>query len=158
MKRIYLDMERCLACRSCIWACRLKHSQTRNLFSLIEEKPSPRARLKVAKYKVRPFVLQCRHCFDAYCYFACISGAIRKTASGVNIDPGKCVHCYSCLMVCPYGAIAIAEKGPTAVKCDHCEDQAVPACVSACPTQALFYGQEDEFFAVLEKRRKACTT
>jgi carbon-monoxide dehydrogenase iron sulfur subunit len=54
------------------------------------------------------------------------------------------VGCWSCIMVCPFGAIVRNEDCRQAVKCDHCMDRDNPACVEACPTRALVYCEEEE--------------
>jgi carbon-monoxide dehydrogenase iron sulfur subunit len=48
-------------------------------------------------------------------------------------------------MVCPYGVIGRKKEQRVAVKCDRCPDRDQPACVDACPTQALFYAEEEAF-------------
>jgi len=158
MKRIYFDQERCLACKSCVLACLLKHSQTKNLFSALQERPVPRARISLLNQAGKPLAVQCRHCPDPYCVFACISGALKKEAGTLILDSKKCVHCYSCIMVCPYGAIRMLHQWHQAGKCDLCADQETAACVESCPTGALFYGEQKEFEKLIRKRRKACTT
>jgi carbon-monoxide dehydrogenase iron sulfur subunit len=72
--------------------------------------------------------------------YACISGAIRRDTDGVvRTDTDKCIGCWTCVMVCPYGVIGRHLEEHKAVRCDRCPDRDVPACVSACPTGALVY-------------------
>ena len=56
----------------------------------------------------------------------------------VNCDEDKCVGCWSCIMVCPYGVIKrdISAKR-VASKCDMCIDEKIPVCVKNCPNEAL---------------------
>lgn len=153
MKRIYCKIERCLSCRSCEIACAVAHSQSQRLVGAIREHPLPKHRIHVvsideegAPYFIRSIALQCRHCEDPLCAQACISGGISRhveTGEIVN-DPGKCVACWSCIMVCPFGVIVRYEDCHRAVKCDHCPDRDNPACVEACPTQALLYCEQEE--------------
>jgi formate dehydrogenase iron-sulfur subunit len=42
------------------------------------------------------------------------------------------------------------ERGQIMVKCDLCKDKSELACVAACPTNALVYG---EFSQILRERR-----
>jgi carbon-monoxide dehydrogenase iron sulfur subunit len=53
-----------------------------------------------------------------------------------------------CAMVCQFGAISAHPRTGIAVKCDFCPDRLkrglTPACVEACPTQALLYGEEED--------------
>ncbi|HOJ39712.1 MAG TPA: 4Fe-4S binding protein [bacterium] len=158
MKRIFFDQERCLACRSCLLACWLKHSRTKYLPEAILEKPGPVPRIRVTRQADKSLVLQCRQCPEPYCLSACISGAITRKDEVPVINRDRCVHCYSCLMVCPYGVIAMDRENPVAVKCELCQDEEVPPCVSSCPTKALFFGQASEFEEVKKKRRSRCIT
>jgi carbon-monoxide dehydrogenase iron sulfur subunit len=71
---------------------------------------------------------------------ACISGAIYRDEDGVvRTDAGKCIGCWTCVMVCPYGVIGRHLEDHKAYRCDRCPDREIPACVSACPTGALVY-------------------
>ena len=45
--------------------------------------------------------------------------------------------CWTCVMVCPYGAIKIDQQGRVIAKCDRCTELEVPACVANCPNAAL---------------------
>jgi Fe-S-cluster-containing dehydrogenase component len=59
-----------------------------------------------------------------------------------------------CAMVCQFGAISAHTSRRTALKCDGCPDRLTiglrPACVDACPTRALEFGEEEDL--VSEKR------
>jgi carbon-monoxide dehydrogenase iron sulfur subunit len=79
-------------------------------------------------------------------------GAIRSDIhTGLKIvDPARCIHCGMCAMACPYYAIryhadCTAPDGrQAAIKCDGCHRRLdagqVPACVTACKTGALTFG------------------
>ena len=144
MKRIFCEIERCLACRSCELACAAAHSV-----------PRPRIRVeaideKGSFHRVRAIAIQCRHCEDPACAWACISGGIRKDRETgyITFSLEQCVGCWSCIMVCPVGAITRNEEMHQALKCDRCPDLELPACISACPTSALILSED----AVMEKR------
>ena len=98
----------------------------------------------------------CMHCVDPVCMIGCPTGAIhREGAEGqVDINPDTCIGCSICAQSCPYGTIqmvalhdeeglpVVAEETGApirrATKCDLCIDQpGGPACVSACPHDAL---------------------
>lgn len=86
------------------------------------------------------FAIQCRHCPDAPCVEACISGAMSRNEKTevVNCDEDKCVGCWSCIMVCPYGVIKRNYSvRKVASKCDLCVDEELPVCVKNCPNEAL---------------------
>lgn len=151
MKRIYCQIEQCLGCKSCEIACAIEHSESKTLVGAIQEESMPNSRIHVemiddggTAYHYRNIAVQCRHCDDSACVEACISGAIRKNDSvgDVEIDEEKCVGCWSCIMVCPFGAIV--KNHHRAMKCDLCPDREIPACVEACSTHALVYCEREE--------------
>jgi anaerobic carbon-monoxide dehydrogenase iron sulfur subunit len=152
MKKIVCQIQNCLSCRSCELACATAHSQSKELEAAMREKDLPKHRVRIEYLdeqgdlrRVRAIAIQCRHCKEALCAQACITGGIAKDpeTGDTVMDPEKCVGCWSCIMVCPVGAIVKNEKGDLALKCDHCTDLDTPACVSACPTRALVYFDEE---------------
>lgn len=153
MKKIYCKIQNCLACRSCELACAAAHSESKDLVEAVKENRLSRPRIHVecidekgTLQRVRAIAVQCRHCEEALCEQACISGGIRRDESTgdiiVNLD--KCVGCWSCIMVCPVGAIVKNEEMHQALKCDHCPDLDIPACIAACPTGALVLEETGE--------------
>lgn len=153
MKEIFVRLDRCVGCHTCEIACAVEHSQSKNLFSAIAEHPTPKRRLFVEWVApTHKLPVLCRHCTDAPCMHACISGAIRRTAEEVIItDTDKCIGCWTCVMVCPYGVIGRHRETQRAYRCDRCPDREVPACVDACPTRALVYRTVEEFSAGVRK-------
>ncbi|MFQ6057790.1 MAG: 4Fe-4S dicluster domain-containing protein [Anaerolineae bacterium] len=149
MKQIFVRLDRCTGCHTCELACAVEHSASKNLFAAIFETPLPRKRLWVEQAADRKFPILCRHCEDAPCLAACISGAIYRDPAreGVVMQRSeKCIGCWTCVMVCPYGVVGRQTNGRTvAVKCDRCPDLETPACVESCPTRALVYAEVEEF-------------
>ena len=138
MSKIFCDIKKCLGCRSCEIACAVEHSKTKSLFGAVFEDDIPVHRVKVEHAVVEPIPVRCQHCKDAKCVIACMSGAMSKDEKGsTKHDKDKCVGCWMCIMVCPFGAIKKQDK--IVVKCDLCpEKDGKYACVEACPTKALF--------------------
>ena len=162
MKRIFVRWDLCTACKTCQMACMVEHSASKDLFTAIFETPHPRTRVyveavngsqrKALLYRQpvaeRPAVpILCRHCDNAPCLNACIAGALyRDEATGAvlsNLD--RCIGCWTCVMVCPYGVVTRQLETQRALKCDLCPDRDEPACVAACPTKALIYAEVDDF-------------
>jgi NAD(P)H-nitrite reductase large subunit/ferredoxin len=135
---LVFDRDRCLACRSCELACSVEHSASAELESAIAEEFPPTRRVALAAGADGLEALRCEQCLEPLCAFACKSGALRRDpATGrVMLDDARCVGCYMCLMVCPFG-IRPDPARDRVVRCDVCEGRAIPACVEACPTGAL---------------------
>jgi anaerobic carbon-monoxide dehydrogenase iron sulfur subunit len=153
-QEIFVDLERCMGCHSCELACAVAHSTGQSLYTAIGEHPRPMKRIYiewVAPDQKVPLV--CRHCEDAPCLHACISGAITRTAEGVNLtDEDKCIGCWTCVMMCPFGVIGRHLERHKAYRCDRCPDRAMPACVQACPAKALQYRTVERLSDDLRKR------
>jgi len=145
MKEIFVDIQRCTACKACEIACAVEHSASKELFGAIAERPVPQKRVHIMPAEAYAYPVRCMHCGDAPCIAACPNGAMgRNPDSGaVVVNESRCLGCLMCAMVCPFGAISAHSAKKVAVKCDRCsERQALgeqPACVDACPTHALLF-------------------
>ncbi|HEY2797058.1 MAG TPA: 4Fe-4S dicluster domain-containing protein [Thermoanaerobaculia bacterium] len=124
---------------------------------------------------------RCFHCLEPGCVSACPTTALYKQPDGpVSYDAAKCIGCRYCMLACPWD-VPTAEwdkLAPKIEKCTHCADRAdqpvpiqfngvksseyetkrfmdtitTPACVKACPADALRYGTRDEMLALAKKR------
>ena len=143
MKRIYVNEEYCIGCRLCEIHCLVQHSQSRKIIKAFkEEAPRAMARLMVEEEGPLSFAMQCRHCEEAACLDACMTGAMHrdKETGTVLCDEEKCVGCWMCIMVCPFGAIQRSVVGRKAAsKCDLCFGNEMPVCVAHCPNEALLF-------------------
>ena len=84
----------------------------------------------------------CHHCERPACLAACPSGAYEKRADGIVVHhEEKCIGCRYCEMACPFGAPRYSEEKGVMTKCHLCHHRLDggerPACVAACPTEAL---------------------
>jgi len=141
-KRILVREEFCFACRLCEVYCTVQHSKSKDIIkAYLKETPRPLSRIRVEENRPISFAVQCRHCEDPLCIFACLSGALQldKETGLVKHDVEKCMSCWTCIMVCPYSAIKIDPEQNVVVKCDLCLGSDVPACVANCPNEALIY-------------------
>ena len=155
--KIYCNITKCVGCRSCEIACAVEHSTSKNIYNAIKQKSKPKKRVKTENIGDKIISLHCQHCGDALCVKACMSGALSKDENtGATLhDKEKCVGCWMCVMVCPFGVIVRDAESRVAVKCDLCPDRDDYACVIACPTGALFVGTKEEFGASLRGRDSA---
>jgi len=141
-KKIIIRPEYCMACRLCEIACLVKHSKSRQILKAFKEEnlTLEESRIQVQQQGEMSFALQCRHCEDAWCVESCLTGALHRDeiSGAILIDEEKCIGCWSCIMSCPYGVILRNQKTrKVATKCDLCPDEKIPACVMACPNEAL---------------------
>jgi len=142
-----LDLNRCTGCAACVVACTNENEVAEGL-SWRRIHTFNHQRLATAP--VYHFTLACNHCHEPACLHNCPANAYTKDPStgAVLIDRDSCIGCRYCAWVCPYEApqynfdIGIMEK------CTFCEhrltDNRSPACVTACPTEALRFDWEDD--------------
>jgi formate dehydrogenase iron-sulfur subunit len=91
----------------------------------------------------------CKHCSEASCMEVCPTNAIIRTEfDTVYIQPDVCNGCRDCIAACPYHVIGFDEHRGLAQKCTFCYDRLqnnlMPACATACPTQSIRFGDLDE--------------
>ena len=124
---------------------------------------------------------RCLHCLEPACASACPTTALNRSDDGpVGYDADKCIGCRYCIWACPWG-VPTAEwdsLAPKIQKCTHCADResqplplsrngqalsdieskqfrenvVVPACVKACPADALQFGQREDLLNEARKR------
>ncbi len=136
-RRLSFDERLCLACRNCELACSLVHSSRETLEQAILELPPPKRRVTLDIRAGEVTALRCEQCDEPLCVFSCKTGALFRDPDGrVTLDEAKCVGCWMCVMVCPYGVRQDLGRC-VAVRCDLCVEQEQPPCVEACPTHAL---------------------
>lgn len=155
MKEILVELDKCNGCLMCIQACAAEHSSSKTITGAMAE--GTPARIFLQHVKGVPVPLICRHCEDAPCVDACMTGVMQKDLkTGIVTNEGnsqECAGCWMCIMSCPYGVITQDHSNgkAKALKCDRCQNSESPACVKACPNDALFFMEPEEF---AEKRRK----
>jgi len=165
MKRIYVDISRCMGCKTCELACSIGHSPTRrrglpvtmDLYSAAAGAPESARmihllNISIGFYPSITMPFQCRHCENPPCMAGCMVDAIYKSNGRVLVNYDKCIGCRMCMMLCPYGAIDFRGEVGKIVKCDLCPDEAEPLCVSSCPTKALMYLDDEELLEVKRRR------
>jgi carbon-monoxide dehydrogenase iron sulfur subunit len=167
MKTVFVNPEKCIGCRHCEIACAVEHSQTQDVLTSFFEDPIPQPRIHVeAGVNISTFPNKCRHCDPAPCMQACPTGALYRdeTTGSVLLHGEKCISCGMCAMVCPFDAVTFHRVWNVKVareinfKCDNCIDRQmrgeIPACVEACKTGALEFG---EINAIVKRGRRDYT-
>ncbi len=134
-----LDLARCVGCSACVLACRLENGWSGD---------APWRRVLPLNLRRRPggptyfLSVACHHCERPACVSACPSGAYEKRDDGIVLHhEEKCIGCRYCEMACPFGAPRYSEEKGVMTKCHLCHHRLDggerPACVAACPTEAL---------------------
>ena len=146
MKRagMIIDLRRCIGCHACSVSCKTEHDVALGVF---------RTRVR---YLERPgstqlafLPLLCMHCKDAPCVTACpTTSMVRGDDGRVRVDHTTCKGTTDCIAACPYDAIQLDPQTGIADKCDFCQHRTDvgmdPACVAACPTGTLRFGDLDD--------------
>lgn len=148
-KGFYFDTTRCIGCCTCMIACKGKN----------QLEPGVNFR-KVSHFETGKFPdatvyhvsLSCQHCENPACVAACPTGAMYKSDEGVVLhDDEMCIGCENCAKACPYGEPVLIPELNIVQKCDSCVALRAkgqdPACVEACLTRCLMFGDVDELKA-----------
>jgi len=165
---VLVDTTRCIGCRSCEIACGKAHDllvpDVENDGALEAERtPSEQQWTVVNRYDTdagEVFVKkQCLHCWQPACAAACLTNAMYKTHEGPVIWRGdKCMGCRFCMVSCPFNIPKFEYNSwnPRIQKCNMCwerlEQGLEPACVRACPTDALMFGPKRELMEIARVR------
>ncbi|HWD91392.1 MAG TPA: DmsC/YnfH family molybdoenzyme membrane anchor subunit [Verrucomicrobiae bacterium] len=134
-----VDLDRCSGCKSCVTACHalngldenetwrstgLLHGQGRNSFQ-------------------QTVTTACHHCVEPGCLEGCPVLAYDKDPlTGIvrHLDD-QCIGCQYCIFMCPYEVPKYSEERGIVRKCDMCHQRLAhgeaPACVQACPSEAI---------------------
>jgi formate dehydrogenase iron-sulfur subunit len=165
---VLVDTTRCIGCRGCEEACAAAHGfpvpDTVNDDALeSHRKTSETAWTVVNRFdtsKGEVFVkTQCMHCWQPACTAACLTKAMYKTEQGPVIwRSPKCMGCRYCMISCPFEIpkFEYDKWNPKIQKCNLCferlQEGRKPACVEACPTDALMFGMKRELMEIARVR------
>lgn len=176
---VLVDLTRCVGCRSCEAACNAEqHLPQPELpftdTTVFENGEHDRPRRTddtcytvVNRYEVagleHPLFrkVQCNHCQEPACVSSCFVNAYTKTPEGAVIyNPDVCVGCRTCMIACPFYIPTFKYSSafsPRIMKCLFCYDTRLkygrpPACVEACPQEALTFGRRDDLIRRARQR------
>lgn len=159
MNAILVDVTKCTGCEKCVAACVEENGcdprQAQVDRATTKDGLSENRFLSVPKVADGRFVrMSCMHCLEPACVSACLVGGLTKTPDGpVVYDADKCIGCRYCMLACPFHIPRYEwdEPVPFVKKCTMCferqEEGKVPACVEACPNEALKFGDRDQLLA-----------
>jgi Fe-S-cluster-containing hydrogenase component 2 len=151
---LVIDLEKCTRCDVCVRACADAHDGVTRLV---------RDGLRYDKYLV---ATSCRSCRDPLCMVGCPVGSIRRHPNSLEIViEDWCIGCGLCATQCPYGNINLhpftvvgedpehpgvmkAQVREKATTCDLSREYPEPACVYACPHDALKRIEPVTFFGI----------
>ena len=137
--RFGFSMNACVGCHSCEVACAeqngLPAGTSWRRVGEVEGGLHPTAR----RFHLS---MGCNHCLEPACLDVCPTGAYEKLPNGVVAHHADdCIGCQYCTWGCPYDVPVFQPDRRIVTKCDLClprlEAGQAPACVSACPTNAI---------------------
>lgn len=165
---VLVDTTRCIGCRACEVACGQANGMlvpdVENDGALEQARTTSEKQWTVVnRYQTEKgdvFVKrQCMHCWQPACTAACLTNAMFKTKEGPVIwRENKCMGCRYCMVSCPFDMpkFEYDEWNPDIQKCTMCYGRLLegkrPACVEACPADALMFGQKRELMEIARVR------
>ena len=176
---VLVDLTRCVGCRSCEAACNKEQKLPQpekpfDDFSVFDEiHHGQKRRTDETRYTIvnrydvpgldHPLFrkVQCNHCQEPACLTSCFVNAYTKTPEGAVIYNSKvCVGCRTCMIACPFYIPTFKYSSafdPRIMKCIFCYDTRLkegkpPACVEACPQEALTFGKRNKLIEIGRQR------
>ena len=138
--RFHFDMTKCIGCRSCEVACNEQNGNPADIrwrrVGELEGGTWP--------HTLRTYLsMGCNHCLSADCLRGCPVNAYTKDPlTGIVLHSAEaCIGCQYCVWNCPYSVPQFNPERGVVGKCDMCRDRLLdgrePACVNACPENAI---------------------
>ena len=166
---LVIDVARCTGCYACVVACKSENS-TRPEVSWIRVQEEEEGEYPQVSRRYTPFL--CMQCGEMPCAKVCPSGAIFiGDGEIVHIDRDKCLcrDQHPCMDACPFDVLQVndgkrsyfpdamapfekeayeAHRDGVVEKCTLCSHRIdagqLPACVQACPSKAMLFGDYDD--------------
>lgn len=179
---ILFDVSKCIGCRACQMACKEANDlpyvplmDAQNPRGATDNEKWNEPRLAAYNYIVmNTYMAQskdgdkkwhhvrraCLHCQNPLCFEVCFVHSYRKTPEGAILyaHPEICVGCRYCQLACPFHSIQMEwdEVFSRVRKCTFCyewvQQGGAPACVTACPTEALKFGNREALLQEAKRR------
>jgi tetrathionate reductase subunit B len=137
-----IDLRRCTGCSTCSVACKSENEVPLGVYRTWV-KVVEKGRFPNVKRSFLPII--CNHCEKPICVTVCpVKAAFQRKDGIVAFDPHRCIGCRYCMAACPYEVRYVHPWKNIVEKCTFClhrvDEGLEPACVSACPTDALIFG------------------
>lgn len=138
--RFHFDMTKCIGCKCCVVAC---NEQNGNPADILWR------RVGEIEGGTYPFTqrhhlsIGCNHCLEPTCMTGCpVDAYFKDDLTGiVRHSADACIGCQYCTWNCSYGVPQYNPDRGVVGKCDMCYGRLTrgqsPACVSACPEDAI---------------------
>ena len=132
MRLLVKDVDRCVGCQQCMFACARRFGEAGFESSCIQ--------VKSTGGMERGFkVIVCKACDDPPCAKVCPTGALLpRSQGGVRLDAAKCIGCGNCSQACIIGAVQWDHEINKPMICIHCG-----YCASYCPHGVLAFVKEE---------------
>lgn len=135
-----VDLDACTGCKACVVACHtLNGLDEGELWRTVGLLHGGTAQLPA----LQTVTTSCHHCLEPACLEGCPVQAYEKDpVTGIvkHLDD-QCIGCQYCTLMCPYDAPKYNKARGIVRKCDMCSDRLAlgeaPACVQACPNEAI---------------------
>jgi formate dehydrogenase iron-sulfur subunit len=138
--RFHLDMTQCIGCKCCVVACNEQNGNPAE----IQWRRVGEIEGGVYPDTVRQYLsMGCNHCLEPTCMTGCPVNAYTKDPlTGIVLHSAeRCIGCQYCTWNCSYGVPQYNPERGVVGKCDMCHDRLSdgdePACVAACPEEAI---------------------
>jgi len=164
---VLVDTTRCVGCRTCEQACAEAHNlpapdlndatvfektrqTTETQWAVVNGFKTEKGELFAKK--------QCMHCNQPGCVAACPVKAMEKREEGPVTWDTNCIGCRYCMVSCPFDIPKFEHHSaaPKLQKCNLCWERLSkgekPACVEACPAEALAFGPRRELIEEANRR------
>ncbi|MDA1050806.1 MAG: dimethyl sulfoxide reductase anchor subunit [Planctomycetota bacterium] len=135
-----VDLDACSGCKACVTACHnLNGLEENEVWRSVGLLHGGTTELPVIQH----VTTACHHCVEPACLHGCPVKAFEKDpVTGIvkHLDD-QCIGCQYCMLKCPYDVPKYSKSKGIVRKCDMCSDRLAadeaPACVQACPNQAI---------------------
>jgi formate dehydrogenase iron-sulfur subunit len=152
-----VDLDACTGCKACVTACH-------NLNGLDDDETWRDVGVLFGGTVLAPvqqtITTACHHCVDPACMNGCPVNAYDKNpVTGIvrHLDD-QCIGCQYCTWKCPYDVPKYSKKRGIVRKCDMCSSRLAvgeaPACVQACPNEAISITLVNKQQIADERKRK----